>query len=111
MIRIDIYNILNSICPTYSIGQIQGAIKVDTLVLRRNTDLVSMNSGTGGWSNWSVDIYSPTSPLQVDKLSEKISIELKKNNFEILNLVEGDNYDKNYKAFFTILSFRAPKTL
>lgn len=111
MIREKLYNICNSICPTTSIGQKGGQIKSNLFILRRDIDLPSMGNSLGRWDKWTVEIYSPNSPLEVDKLSESLVKELTKHNVEIINKVEGDEFDNVSKCFFTRVTFRTVHTL
>ncbi len=111
MIRQTIYEMCNAICPTYGIGQIAGTLKEDTFILERNMDLISVGNSLGGWNRWSVYIYSPKSPLQVDILAETLKKAVNINGYELINIVEGDNWDSSYKCYFTRLTFRTPKTI
>lgn len=110
MIRQRLYEMCNSICPTYSIGQKGGQITHDLFELRRDIDLPSMGNSLAGWDKWTVTIYSPTSPLQVDKLAKLLLEQLTQMKYEVINRVEGDNFDEMSKAFFTRVTFKTVTT-
>lgn len=108
--REKLFNILNPIAPVNSVGTISGYVEQDLLVLRQNMNLVSMNTSCAGWDQWTIEVYSPTSPQQVAKLAKTITKELTNNGYEIINRIGGDNYDPNYRAFYSMVTLRAPQT-
>lgn len=111
MNRQDIYNLINSIIPTLSVGQLSGTVTKNCAILRRGVDLPSLSNDMGYLSQWNIDIYSPNSPLEVDRLVNALSSTLRKNDFQVENLLSGDYYDPILKAFSTTLTIRSPKTI
>lgn len=108
MKRVDLFNILNEIAPTYSVGQIKSTIAQDCMILRRGVDLPSVNNALGHWESWSIDIYSATSPNQVDRIVETIKARFTP-ECEIETLTSGDYYDEILRAFSTTITIRIPK--
>lgn len=111
MNRQDIYNLIETIIPLYSVGQIKGPITKDCAILRRDMDLPSMGNAYGYWDQWTIDIYCVKGPLQVDKYVDVISSTLRNNDFEVQNMLSGDYYDEVMKAFSTSITFRQPKSI
>lgn len=105
MNRVNLYNTLSKIIPTYSIGQIKGVIKHNCCILRRGVDIPSMNNSLGYYDTWSIDIYSPNSPLEVDNIVMSIKNSLNEDCI-IENLYSGDYYDEVLRAFSTTLTIR-----
>ena len=108
MKRIDLYNILNEIAPTFSVGQIKSTITDDCMILRRGVDLPSVNNALGHWESWSIDIYSAVSPAHVDNLVDAIKIRFTP-ECEIETLTSGDYFDEILRAFSTTITIRIPK--
>lgn len=111
MNRVDIYNVCKEICPTYSLGQISGQIRETSIVLERRMDLPSFNNDIGRWDQWQIHVYSPLSPLDVDKTIDNLIKNLKPKGAEVVNKVSGDRYDKSFNAFYTFLTIRTPITI
>lgn len=107
--RVNLSIVLNSIIPTYSIGQIRGTINEDCCVLRKGVDIPSTNNSKGHWDNWYIDIYSPFSPINVDDIVTHIKHRLLEiTNVEIEQLINGDYYDEVLRAYSTSMSIRIP---
>lgn len=109
MKRLNLYVILSEIIPTFSVGQIRGSITQDCAILRKGVDLPSINSSLGHWDSWSIDIYSPVSPANVDNIVEQIKNSLTV-ECEIETLSTGDYYDDVLRAFSTTITIRTPIT-
>lgn len=111
MTREDIYNLIENIIPTFSVGQLTGTVIRDCAILRRSMDLPSIGNTLGFWNQWSIDIYTPQSPVQLDNIVVQLTQVLKDNGFEVQRTLSGDYYDPLLKAFSTSLTFREPKTI
>lgn len=111
MNRLELYNLIVNILPTYSAGQLTGPIQDDCCILRRDMPISSMNNNEGYWDNWTIDVYSKQSPLKVDEYILQFINVLRAEDIEIVNQLNGDYWDEVLKAFSTSLSFRIPKTL
>ena len=111
MIRESIYNILEKIVPTYSVGFDVGTIQKDCCILRKNMDLLSVSNSNAGWDNWTIEVYSKISPLQVDKIMNQMLNELGKINAQVILGNTGEYYDKQFQAYTNIIQIRTPKTL
>ena len=110
MNRVEIYNLIENIIPTHSVGQVTGPITKDCCILRRNMNTPSMSNSESYWDNWTIDIYSPKSPIQLDTYVQQLFEVLRANGCEVQNLIDGDYYDEVMKSFSTSLTFRIPKT-
>lgn len=112
MQRVDLYNQLNTVADTYSVGQLKSHISSDCLILRKGLDIPSLQNSIGFWDVWNIDVYSPTSPLQVELLVKKILVILTNNSeIEVTNSFGGNYFDEKLGAFSTIIEFRVPKTI
>lgn len=111
MNRVDIYNILNSVAPCKSTMDLDGVIKQDTLGIKKSNSIGGISNDLGGWTQWKVFVYSPSNPLQVDRLALKVKKQLMKNEIEITHELGEDFYDPVLKCYTTVISFRLPSTL
>lgn len=111
MKRKTLYDLLNAIVPTYSVGQIVGVIKEDCIILRRSSDIPSLSNNLAYWEQWSIDIYSPYSPANVDDIVERVKDAIKEKDCKIENLISGDYYDSVLKAFSTTMVIQTPNIL
>lgn len=107
MNRVNLFNLLNNIIPTYSVGQIRGTIKKDLCILRKGVDIPSSSNALGHWDSWYIDIYSPYSTSNIDSIIEQIKDELKA-FAEIESLQSGDYYDEVLRAFSNTMTIRIP---
>ena len=111
MKREELYNLLNTILPTDSIVQIGGKINDNCVILSKSSDLPRMSNSYGGWDNWYIDIYSPKSPLELDKLTKIINDTFKNiNGVEIDSHTTGESWDYKLHAFSTTMAIRCPRT-
>lgn len=111
MIRESLHKKLNSIIPTYSVGFDVGTINQDCLILRKNIDLPAVSNSNAGWDNWTIEIYTKKSPLQIDKIINKILEELSNLNAELVYGGGAEYFDTRYQAFASSIQIRTPKVL
>lgn len=109
MNRTELFTLLNSIIPTYSVGQLRGAIKQDLCILRRGVDLPSASNSLGHWDNWYIDIYSPHSVSNIDNIINNIK-DILSECAEIQSMHGGDYYDDVLRAFSNTISVKIPNT-
>ena len=107
MNRVNLFQILNNIIPTYSVGQIKGSIDKDLCILRRGVDIPSASNILGHWDSWYIDIYSPYGLSNVDNIINAIKQALNE-IAEIESLQSGDYYDEVMRAFSNTMSIRIP---
>lgn len=112
MNRLELNNLVKSVIPTYSIGQLKGRLTKNCAIIRKSADLPSMSNSLGGWDNWYIDIYSPISPMELDRLiSQLVTIILDKYpDVEIENRTSGDAWDSHLSAFTSTMAVRCPNT-
>lgn len=110
MNRSDLWAELNKIRPTFSVGQIKGTINNSCMILRKGTYLPSMSMYGAGWDNYQIDIYSPTSPLEVDLIVDEILTALKNTDAEIESPCNGDHWEDKFQCFSTFVLVRIPNS-
>nr|DAL88795.1 MAG TPA: hypothetical protein [Caudoviricetes sp.] len=110
MIRESLHEKLNSIIPTYSVGFDVGTINQDCLILRKNIDLPAVSNSNAGWDNWTIEIYTKKSPLQIDRIINNIIEKLSALNVELVYGGGAEYFDTRYQAFASSIQIRTPKT-
>lgn len=110
MSRTAIYNIIKSSVdvPVYMSLDVKN-IKNDCIILEKLSNINSINSSISGWEQWAAFIYSPSNPLHLDRIAEKVIQALHKNGYEVQITGGDDWFDTDANAYVTSVSCRVPK--
>lgn len=111
--RKKIFDILNSIYPTYAVGQHENECISPYLVLRFNNQDRSITGALGGFQIFEVLVYVPYSSISdLDDLLENIKIALiSDNSIESTDNITPDFRDTTVHAYMRSIKFRCPKGL
>ena len=107
-IRTTIYNIVNTVCRVYAVQDKPARVTENCAVIVRKSANESFNNSLAGWDNWIIYLYSPHSPLQIDKLRNDVRRALFKNDIEITHDMSDDIYDEYLKCYVCSITCRTP---
>lgn len=110
MNRIKIYEMLSEICKVDITQQVKSKISEDTLALKQNSVLTSMNNDLAGWDIWIIYIYCPNSPIKLDELRKKVIRMLTENDIEVIHELKQEYWDENLHCYISTVSCKTPST-
>ena len=106
--RTEIYQAVQNVCKVYLVQNRPARIVENCAIIMRKSANESFSNSLGGWDNWVIYIYSPHSPLEIDKLRNNIRRELFQRDIEITHDMSDDMYDQNLKCYVCSLTCRTP---
>lgn len=107
-----IFDLLNSLYPTYGIGQHENDCLSPYLVLKFDNQNSSISGGLGGWQVFQVMVYIPDSSiLLMDVILEEVKNKLVADFIEPTNNITPDFRDTMIKAYMRSMEFKIPKGL
>lgn len=107
--RKNIFDLLKSLYPVYSIGQHTGQCISPYVVLKFNGQSSSINNKNAGWQVFEVMCYCPKSSIvPLDGMIEEVKNALK-SEFEYTGNITPDYLDEDKLAFMRSIQFRIPK--
>lgn len=110
--RDDLIALLKTIIPnTYGIGEWNGRVMDNILLIRKDSFLPSVNCNLAGWQQWTVQVYTSKGLHELDVICEQIKNILLNNGFEITNIINGDFYNRSLQAYVSSISFKYPITI
>ena len=107
--RLNIYNVVKQVCKVSLVHNLKPRITEPTAVIMRKSANESFGNTLCGWDNWIIYIFSPNSPLELDRLRLEIRRALFKADIEITHDMSDDVYDEELKCYVCSLTCRTPE--
>lgn len=106
--RTTIYNIVKDICTVHLVQNRPARITENCAIIMRKSSNESFDNALAGWDNWVIYLYSPHSPLEIDKLRNDVRRALFLNDIEITHDMGDDMYDVDLKCYVCSITCRTP---
>lgn len=111
--RVEIFNKLKEITSSvYNVGKHPGTIEEPTLILKYNSQIVSVNNSKGGFQRLEVMCYIPQnySILELDNLITNVINKIQElNNIEHTGEITPEFADNDMNAIMRSIYFYIPK--
>lgn len=107
--RKRLFDILDKIYPCYAIGEHKGKCDSPYIVMKFDSQLVSISNSGCGWQMLTIFLYAPLGDITVlDDMTIPIKNALK-NIVEFTGEISPEEIEEEKEAYFKILKFRIPK--
>lgn len=110
--RKKIFDILNKLYPTYSLGQHTGLCTSPYIVVKFEEQMTSNNNSDCGWRIFKVLCYCPKSSIApLDGMVESAKVNLEAKGFEATGNITPDFLDDTVQGYMSSIEFRIPKEI
>lgn len=109
--RSNIYNAIKDIVKVEYIQNNAHRITQNTACIIRQNSNGDTNNSRGGWDYWSVYLFSPHNPNELDELRAAVISALMNNGIEVQFTSDLETYDYDLRCYVTSVYCRTPRTL